>query len=216
MGGQKDKFANLVHRLEAAGHAGESACYCGTGLHDQIQSSTYRSPEVLFFWAIGREKKGLGLIWAGGRKDLAAKHPGVKFMAREMCSPGLQAERGWGDGSAQAVCCTFLWGRKGEQAEETAGEVKLWGYNSLCALCTAAREGLERTEVVTDHLNPTGHPCATRTLLPTCYQPPHSSFCSFSHLPADSPVSAGGYRGAAAARTPSGWIPGMGESGRLH
>lgn len=168
MGGQKDKFANLVHRLEAAGHAGESACCCGTGLHDQIQSSTYRSPEVLFFWAIGREKKGLGLIWAGGRKDLAAKHPGVKFMAREMCSPGLQAERGWGDGSAQAVCCTFLWGRKGEQAEETAGEVKLWGYNSLCALCTAAREGLERTEAVTDHLNPTGHPCATRTLLPTC------------------------------------------------
>lgn len=44
----------------------------------------------------------------------------------------------------------------------------------------------------------------------------HSSFFSFSHLPADLLVGADGYQGVAAAQTPSGWIPGTGGSWRLH
>lgn len=86
MGGWKEKFANLVLRLEAVGHARESACCWGTGLYDQVQGSTYRSPGLLVFWATGRERKVMGLKWAGGRKDLAVKHPGVKFMEREVQS----------------------------------------------------------------------------------------------------------------------------------
>lgn len=121
MAGWKDKFANLVHRLEAAGHARESACCWGTGLHNQVRGLTYSSPGLFVLWATGRERKVMGLKWAGGRKDLAVKHPGVKFMESEMRSPSLQAEGGWGDGSPQAVCCTFFWGRKGEQAEWTMG-----------------------------------------------------------------------------------------------
>lgn len=63
----------------------------------------------------------MGLKWAGERKDLAVKHPGVKFMERQMCSPSPHNEGGWGDRSPQALRCTFLWGRKGEQAEGTTG-----------------------------------------------------------------------------------------------
>lgn len=57
------------------------------GLHDHVQGLTYSSPTLLVFWASGKERKVMGLNWAGGRKDLAVKHPEVKFMEREMCSP---------------------------------------------------------------------------------------------------------------------------------
>lgn len=52
------------------------------------------------------------------------------------------------------------------------------------------------------------HPCPH-------WQPSTHLSCS-SHLPAPLPGSAGGHRDAAAAQTPSGWTPEMGESSRPH
>lgn len=60
MEGWKDEFANLVHKLEAAGHARESARCWGTGLHDPVQSSIYRSPGLLIFWATWQGVEGHG------------------------------------------------------------------------------------------------------------------------------------------------------------
>lgn len=64
MGGWKDEFVNLVHRLKAAGHARESASCWGTVLHDQdIQKSRTSG-----FWATGRERKVMRLKGAWGKE----------------------------------------------------------------------------------------------------------------------------------------------------
>jgi len=71
--------------------------------------------EFLAFWFSGL-RAGRGRSWdirgLVEGKDLAVKHPGVKFMDRETCSPSPQAEGGWEDGSPQAVHCIFFWGTR--------------------------------------------------------------------------------------------------------
>lgn len=202
MGRWEDRCANLVPRLGAGGHAGESAGCWGTGFHHRGWGSTYRNPRLLVLRAgrgRSRDLSGLGegRIW---QWDILR----VKFMERERCRPREDGETealrqfatlssGAGRGSRQ----------RGPRDEGNCGDV------TLCALCAADRRRLESAEVVTEPPNPAGH-CPATSTLPSRHA--HTTCAPGSSLSADLLVSADGCRGAAAAQTPSGWTPGMGAS----
>lgn len=64
--------------------------------------------EVLDFWFSGREECYGDLSELGKKKNVAVKHPGVRFMEKEVCSASPHSEGGWGGRSPQAVGGTFL------------------------------------------------------------------------------------------------------------
>lgn len=78
----------------------------GASLHDQAWGSANRSLGLLVFWQ-GEESHG-DLNGLEKRKDVAVKHPGVRFMEKEMCNASPHSEGGWGGGSPQAVGGTFF------------------------------------------------------------------------------------------------------------
>lgn len=164
---------------------------------------TYRSPGLLVSGLLVGRGRSCGLRGLGGKKDLALKHPGV-FMEWDMCSPSPQAEEEWGDWRSLHLPLGQEGGagRGYYRISETVG-IQL----TVCPLHCSHKEARENRSC---NWSPESHGsllCSPPVLTAT-----RSPLSSFSHLPPDLLVSADGYQGAAAAQTPSGWIPEMGES----
>lgn len=64
----------------------------GESSHHQAWGSAYRSPGLLVLCQ-GEESHG-DLRGLGKRKDVAVKHPAVRFMEKEVCSASPHSEGG--------------------------------------------------------------------------------------------------------------------------